>query len=162
VWQVQWELDDDDLASLPETGWTVKDAVRDDDYDNCDGFAYTIVHPGIEEEFVVSASALFKPSKPVRKPKGRALESDKKFGKKFSLYERYAQYKQDDVKGKTGIADDLVGGKAKEFQIGLSYQYTPNLSFTVDYTKMDGQMKWGGVFKDAEDKVIRFRTYLSF
>lgn len=82
-----------------------------------------------------------------------------KFGKKFSLYERYAQYKQDDVKG---TADDLVGGKAKEFQIGLSYQYTPNLSFTVDYTKMDGQMKWGGVFKDAEDKVIRFRTYLSF
>jgi len=83
-----------------------------------------------------------------------------KFGKKFSLYERYAQYKQDDVK--TVLGDDVVGGKAKEFQIGLSYQYTPNLSFTVDYTKMDGQMKWGGVFKDAEDKVIRFRTYLSF
>ena len=83
VWQVQWELDDDDLASLPETGWKVKDAVRDDDYDDCDGFAYTIVHPGIEEEFVVSASALFKPSKPVRKPKGRALESSKKFGRKF-------------------------------------------------------------------------------
>ena len=79
MWQVQWELDDDELASLPETGWTVKDAVRDDDYDDCDGFAYTIVHPGIEEEFVVSASALFKPSKPVRKPKGRALESSRKF-----------------------------------------------------------------------------------
>ena len=83
VWQVQWELDDDELASLPETGWTVKDAVRDDDYDDCDGFAYTIAHPGIEEEFMVSASALFKPSKPVRKPKGRTLESTKKFGKKF-------------------------------------------------------------------------------
>jgi len=86
-----------------------------------------------------------------------------KLGSKFSLYERYVEYKQDDVDDVLdGDGNKMVGGKAKEFQVGLHYQYTPNLAFVLDYTKMDGQMKWGGVFKDAEDKVIRFRTFLSF
>lgn len=84
------------------------------------------------------------------------LSAIQKLSDKFSLYERYAQYKQDDIAGL------VQTGKAKELQIGMSYQYTPNLAFTLDYTKFDGQLKYGVVNDKAEDKVVRFRTFLSF
>jgi hypothetical protein len=73
-----------------------------------------------------------------------------KWGAKFSTYERYVHYDQDN------------NGKAKQLQFGIGYQYSPNLQFIVDYTKHDGLMSAGKVDHDYEDKVIRFRTFLSF
>ena len=80
------------------------------------------------------------------------VEALQKWGTgKFQTYERFAQYKQD------------TNGKAKEFQIGIGYQYTPNLWFGVDYIKADGLLYDGkNVAPDMEDKVIRFRTILNF
>ena len=81
VWQLQYEMDDDDLADLPETGWEIEAVDRDDDYD--DGYRYTIVHTRHDDwQFEVSSSVL-KKYKPIRK--GRMFkEFSKKFGKKFN------------------------------------------------------------------------------
>ena len=68
---------------------------------------------------------------------------------KFQTYERYAHVDQDD------------NGKAKELQLGVGFQYTPNLWFSVDYIKCDGLLHGGTVYSDEEDKVIRFRTILN-
>ena len=79
------------------------------------------------------------------------VEALQKWGAKFQTYERWGQYKQSD------------NGKAKELQLGIGYQYTPNLWFGVDYTKCDGLLYDGGkVYSDMKDKVIRFRTVLNF
>ena len=72
------------------------------------------------------------------------------WGSKFATYERYAHYDMDNF------------GKAKEMQFGIHFKYTPNLQFMVDYTKYDGRLFGGVVVDDAEDKVVRFRTFLSF
>jgi hypothetical protein len=80
------------------------------------------------------------------------VEGIQKWGSagKFQTYERYAQVKAD-------------GEKAKELQLGIGFQYTPNLWLGVDYTKCDGLFKNGYVVDpNAEDKVVRFRTILSF
>ena len=71
---------------------------------------------------------------------------------KFQTFERYAQLKQNDF------------GKAKELQLGIGFQYTPNLWFGVDYIKCDGlfQRTKGYIDPNKEDKVIRFRTILNF
>ena len=78
------------------------------------------------------------------------VEAMQKWGAtgKFQTYERYAQIK--------------VDHKAKELQFGIGYQYTPALWFGVDYVKFDGQLVGGSVDPDADDKVVRFRTILSF
>jgi hypothetical protein len=79
-----------------------------------------------------------------------------KWGAKFSTYERYVHLDQD--------ADDSIaikGGKAKELQFGIGYQYSPNLQFLLDWTKRDGTVDRGTV-KDFDDKVLRFRTVLNF
>ncbi len=79
------------------------------------------------------------------------VEALQKWGTgKFQTYERFAQVKAD-------------GDKAKELQLGIGYQYTPNLWFGLDYTKCDGQFSGGYVVDpNAEDKVVRFRTILNF
>jgi hypothetical protein len=79
-----------------------------------------------------------------------------KWGAKFSTYERYAHLDQDEDK-KIGIK----GGKAKELQFGVGYQYSPNLQFLLDWTKRDGKVDKGTV-KEYDDKVLRFRTVLNF
>ena len=74
-----------------------------------------------------------------------------KWGAKFSTYERYAQLDQDD------------NGKAKELQLGIGYQYSPNLWFGFDWTKCEGRWANGSVDTTVdEDKVFRFRTVLNF
>jgi hypothetical protein len=78
------------------------------------------------------------------------VEAMQKWGAKFQTYERYAHVDQDD------------NGKAKELQLGVGFQYTPNLWFGVDYIKCDGLLHGGTVYSDEEDKVIRFRTILNF
>jgi len=57
AWQVMWEYDDDER--LPEKGWKIVNVERDENYDDCDGYCYTIVNirnPKLKVE--VSASAL--------------------------------------------------------------------------------------------------------
>jgi len=107
---------------------------------------------------------------------GAMMAADTKFikvsaiqnwGKKFATYERWAQYDQDDVSaaamgGFPNYPGAKIGGKAKELQFGIHYKYSPNLQFMVDYTKYDGQLLGGAVNSEAEDKVVRFRTFLSF
>ena len=78
------------------------------------------------------------------------IEGRQKWGAKFETFERYAEVKQDD------------NGKAKELQLGVGYQYTPNLWFGVDYIKCDGKLDGGKVVDNVEDKVVRFRTILNF
>ena len=80
------------------------------------------------------------------------VEANQKWGSsgRFQTFERYAHVDQDNH------------GKAKELQLGVGFQYTPNLWFGVDYIKCDGQLVGGAVKDDAEDKVIRFRTILNF
>lgn len=77
------------------------------------------------------------------------VEANQKWGAKFQTFERYAQIKVDE--------------KAKELQLGIGYQYTPNLWFGLDYIKCDGKLV-GGTHVDpsAEDKIFRFRTILNF
>jgi len=83
------------------------------------------------------------------------VEALQKWGAKFQTFERYAEAKQD-------------SGKAKELQLGIGFQYTPNLWFGVDYIKCDGQLfsdkgiAFSTMMPDVEDKVIRFRTILNF
>ena len=77
------------------------------------------------------------------------VEALQKWGAKFQTYERYAQAKAD-------------GDKAKELQLGVGFQYTPNLWFGLDYIKCDGQLFGGAIAPDAEDKIVRFRTILNF
>jgi hypothetical protein len=79
-----------------------------------------------------------------------------KWGAKFSTFERYAQLDQDEDK-----SISYKGGKAKELQLGVGYQYSPNLWFGVDWTKRDGTLDKGAV-KEFDDKIIRFRTILNF
>jgi len=78
------------------------------------------------------------------------------WGAKFSTFERYVQMDQD------AFDSSVEAGKAKELQLGIAYQYSPNLQFIVDYAKLDGKVISGYVNPDYEDKVIRFRTFLSF
>jgi len=100
VWQLQYEMDDDDLADLPETGWEIEAVDRDDDYD--DGYRYTIVHTRHDDwQFEVSSSVL-KKRKPIRK--GRMFkEFSKKFGKKFKeSFDTYDEFEAlgDELKAK--------------------------------------------------------------
>ena len=77
------------------------------------------------------------------------IEANQKWGAKFQTYERWAQFDSNE--------------KAKELQLGIGYQYTPNLWFGVDYTKCDGLVGANGlVDPNGEDKVVRFRTILNF
>ena len=78
------------------------------------------------------------------------IEALQKWGSagKFQTYERWAQVDANE--------------KAKELQLGIGYQYTPNLWFGLDYIKCDGQLYGGTVDPAAEDKVVRFRTILNF
>jgi hypothetical protein len=79
------------------------------------------------------------------------IEALQKWGSagKFQTYERWSQVDANE--------------KAKELQLGIGYQYTPNLWFGLDYTKCDGQFSGGYVVDpNAEDKVVRFRTILNF
>ena len=81
-WQVMWEYDDDER--LPEKGWKIVNVERDENYDDCDGYCYTIVNirnPKLKVE--VSASALVE-RKSVKKSGRKLKESTKKFGKKFT------------------------------------------------------------------------------
>lgn len=73
-----------------------------------------------------------------------------KWTKKFSTFERFTQWDQDN------------NGKAKELQVGIGYQYSPNLGFVVDYAHLDGTLDGGKVDVTKEDKIVRFRTVLTF
>ena len=80
-WQVMWEYDDEER--LPEKGWKIVKVKRDENYDDCDGYCYTIVNirnPKLKVE--VSASALVE-RKSVKKSGGKIKKSTKKFGRKF-------------------------------------------------------------------------------
>lgn len=80
-WQVMWEYDDEER--LPEKGWKIVNVERDENYDDCDGYCYTIVNirnPKLKVE--VSASALVE-RKSVKKSGGKLKKSTKKFGRKF-------------------------------------------------------------------------------
>ena len=70
---------------------------------------------------------------------------------KWSTFGRYGQYKPD------------TGDKVKEWAVGVGYQYTPNLYFELSYDNMDfGSGLTKGADKITDDKVIRFRTLLTF
>jgi hypothetical protein len=86
------------------------------------------------------------------------ISAVQKWGAKFSTYERYAHLDQDKYNDADGKEH---GGKAKELQFGIGYQYSPNLQFLLDWTKRDGKVSKGVVDK-YDDKVLRFRTVLSF
>ena len=71
-----------------------------------------------------------------------------KWGKKFSTYERWGKYKMDK--------------SAKEWTIGLAYQYSPALQFSLSYTDFDGRISASGVDETYDNRLIRFRTFLNF
>lgn len=81
AWQVMWEYGDEE--PLPEKRWKIVNVERDENYDDCDGYCYTIVNvsnPKLKVE--VSASALVE-RKSVKKLGGKIKKSTKKFGRKF-------------------------------------------------------------------------------
>lgn len=81
AWQVMWEYGDEE--PLPEKRWKIVNVERDENYDDCDGYCYTIVNvsnPKLKVE--VSASALVE-RKPVKKSGRNLKKSTKKFGRKF-------------------------------------------------------------------------------
>ena len=80
-WQVMWEYDDEE--PLPEKRWKIVNVERDENYDDCDGYCYTIVNvsnPKLKVE--VSASALVE-RKQAKKSSRNLKKSTKKFGRKF-------------------------------------------------------------------------------
>ncbi|MCI6260013.1 MAG: porin [Pyramidobacter sp.] len=72
------------------------------------------------------------------------------WGAKFSTYERYGKYDMDDY------------GDAKEWTVGVGYQYSPNLAFYLDYTDFDGRMNGTTVDPTYDNNLVRFRTFLNF
>ncbi|WP_302295356.1 S-layer homology domain-containing protein [Pyramidobacter piscolens] len=67
---------------------------------------------------------------------------------KWSTFGRYAQYDPDG------------GDKAKDWAVGVGYQYSPNLYFELAYNKMDVGANGVPGFEDGS--FIRFRTLLTF
>ena len=114
VWQVQWEYDDDDLADLPKTGWKIINVERDENYDDCDGYCYTIVNiknPKLKME--VSSSALVERTS-VKKSGRKLKESTKKFSKMSidrdswldeNLYDLILKLDDVAIKAKTELKD---------------------------------------------------------
>lgn len=81
-WQVMWEYDDEE--PLPEKMWKIVNVERDENYDDSDGYCYTIVNirnPKLKVK--VSAGALVE-RKSIKKSGGKLKKSTKKFGKKFA------------------------------------------------------------------------------
>ena len=71
-----------------------------------------------------------------------------KWNEKWKTFERFAKYDMDNI------------GDAKEWTIGIGYQYSPNLYFELAYNDQDGRLG-----KDADsydNNQIRFRTLLNF
>ena len=67
---------------------------------------------------------------------------------KWSTFGRYAQFDPDG------------GDKAKDWAVGVGYQYSPNLYFELAYNKMDVGANGVPGFEDGS--FIRFRTLLTF
>ena len=80
------------------------------------------------------------------------LAAVQKWTKKWSTYERWGQFDLDGV----------GNGKAKEWTLGVAYQYSPALQFSLSYTDFDGRVKKGVYDGDYDNKMIRFRTLLNF
>ncbi|WP_352402911.1 hypothetical protein [Pyramidobacter sp.] len=72
-----------------------------------------------------------------------------KWNDKWHTFERYAKYDMDKV------------GDAKEWTVGVGYQYSPNLRFELAYNDIDVSDDAGWGFK-YDDNQIRFRTFLAF
>lgn len=73
---------------------------------------------------------------------------------KWKTFERYCKYDMDNF------------GDAKEWTIGVGYQYSPNLYFELSYDDIDlssdnnPSLPFGK--KSYDDNQIRFRTFLTF
>ncbi len=89
--------------------------------------------------------------------KGQALKDDvdvlfvkaeQKWNDKWSSFERYTKYD--------------ANKDAKEWAVGVGYQYSPNLSFELAYADYDGRFDTTGKVVDYDNNQIRFRTYLTF
>ena len=72
-----------------------------------------------------------------------------KWNDKWHTFERYAKYDMDNV------------GDAKEWTVGVGYQYSPNLRFELAYNDIDVSDDAGWGF-NYDNNQIRFRTYLTF
>ncbi|MGI6075646.1 MAG: S-layer homology domain-containing protein [Pyramidobacter sp.] len=78
------------------------------------------------------------------------IGAKQKWNDKWNTFERYAKYDMDNV------------GDAKEWTVGVKYQYSPNLYFELAYNDISVSEDAAlGNFK-YDDNQVRFRTYLSF
>lgn len=124
-WQVMWEYDDEER--LPEKGWKIVNIERDENYDDCDGYCYTIVNirnPKLKVD--VSASAL------VERKSGRKF---KKSTKKFHKMEESINW--------DGVADKFLDNDKVQFTRKCPSCGKPH-SITVDIRDVeDGCSKYG-------------------
>lgn len=84
------------------------------------------------------------------------LSAVQKWAKKWSTYERWGQFDLD------GVDAGVAAGKAKEWTLGVAYQYSPALQFSLSYTDFDGRVEDGVYKPNYDNKMIRFRTVLNF